>query len=323
MRVCNRLGSCEALSSHFGRVYGESRWPALKAALEAPTKHIALTSSALKCDRPPYMMDAASLLPALALSPRPGERVLDLCAAPGGKSLVLAAQLFSPPATAGTRSSSTSPPTLPNSSLTCNEKSSPRRARLRKVLQEQLCPSLPIAVTGMDATRARFNVPFDCILVDAPCSSERHLLQQGQQERGKKLKTGALWSVPRIKRDAKLQLHILLAAVRMLDPIRGGRIVYSTCSLAPEENDNVIEKILGKIAKSQDVICGDPLEMVPESGASALGSKYNHTLGHLASHAERTGYGAILLPDKGSSFGPIYWSVLLLRPRPPGLAPSC
>ena len=77
---------------------------------------------------------------------------------------------------------------------------------------------------------------FDAVLVDAPCSSERHLLHDPQEM--------ATWTPKRTKQNAKRQLDILLQAIFAARP--GGRLLYSTCSISPVENDDVVEKLLKK-----------------------------------------------------------------------------
>jgi len=260
-------------------------------ALPAPVPLPACTRWSPRVEPPltsHYMLDGASPLPALALAPKPGERVLDLCAAPGGKSLVLAGQLFAngsaPPAT--------------GSLLVSNDRSRPRRARLRRVLSDYLGSTLTaedgaVRVTGFDATYARIPTStwpdyFDKILVDAPCSSERHVMHGS---------AGATWSASRLKRDAKQQQQILRAAVRRLNP-DGGVLVYSTCSIAPVENDGVISKLLTHASHGAGLECSDPL--------GALGEE---SLKLLLAGVEQTPLGAIVLPDS-SGFGPLYWSVL-------------
>ena len=160
---------------HWADVFGD-RWPQLRASLKAPTDQVAWENpflaaasdsvraalgdsdwqelrhtsgctlwARLAADEPGaplpqptrpegaalmghYGLDGASPLPAIALAPRRGHRVLDLCAAPGGKSLVLAGQMFAGAAPA----SAVLSPTV----LISNDRSGPRRARLRRVLEE-------------------------------------------------------------------------------------------------------------------------------------------------------------------------------------------
>ncbi|KAL1527818.1 hypothetical protein AB1Y20_009201 [Prymnesium parvum] len=250
-----------------------------------------------------YALDGASPLPALALAPRRGHRVLDLCAAPGGKSLCLAGQLFGGGLEAAGGEGSL---------LISNDRSAPRRARLRRVLEEflpaeLLCEAseLPMrgatptaaVVTGIDAAQWgrgpaapswSATASFHRILIDAPCSSERHFLHGAPD---------AIWSRARLKRDAALQSAILRNGARLLAV--GGRLVYSTCSLADEENDAVVAKLLKHKRHGAGLAAVDPLggELLEESIAPLLAG------------VKRTSLGAIMLPDT-SRFGPLYWAVL-------------
>ena len=256
-----------------------------------------------------YALDGASPLPAIALAPRPGHRVLDLCAAPGGKTLVLAGQLFG--------AAASSPRTL----LISNDRSQPRRTRLRRVIEEfvpkrflreqselsenpdapagMTAPSGCIAVTGVDAAAwgrgmaaPRWStIGFDRILIDAPCSSERHFMHGAAD---------AMWSRSRLKRDAELQGSILRNGVRMLAV--GGRLVYSTCSLANEENDGVVSKLLNHKRHGAGLALVDAL-----GGALAEPS-----IASLLKGVQRTRYGALMLPDS-SRFGPLFWAVIERR----------
>ena len=118
---------------------------------------------------------------------------------------------------------------------------------------------------------------FDKILVDAPCSGERHLIQ--------KTKELEKWSLNRTKRLAKTQYGLLCSALLSLKP--GGYILYSTCSISPMENDDVIERLLTK--KSTDV----ELASIDET----------HDF------VEKTNFGYIVLPDKTQA-GPLYFTLL-------------
>jgi 16S rRNA C967 or C1407 C5-methylase (RsmB/RsmF family) len=112
-------------------------------------------------------LDAASILAVEALDVQPNESILDICAAPGGKSIAILQKLS------------------PHGTLHCNELSTERRKRLLQVLKDYLPPSMfsRVSVTGNDATKSKTFVEgrYDKVLVDAPCSSERHLLHDKEE----------------------------------------------------------------------------------------------------------------------------------------------
>lgn len=212
-----------------------------------------------------YAMDPASIIVALMLEVQPGHQVLDLCAAPGGKSLILSEAL------------------LCAGSLMANEPSPPRRSRLKKVFAEYLPDELleRISVIGMDGVSVgmKYLNHFDSVLVDAPCSGERHMVK----------KTGELakWSLKRSKRLAGTQYGLLCSALLAAKP--GGKIVYSTCALCPLENDGVIEKLL---KKKSDQFVLDEVQLPADMPA------------------ERTEFGYLFYPDK-CGFGPLFFSRLV------------
>jgi 16S rRNA C967 or C1407 C5-methylase (RsmB/RsmF family) len=233
-------------------MYGE-RWPRLKAALLAPKKHVAVINPysrfhfkqegvqlsgihfehAVGENFPPpmptdegllnyYLMDAASILPVEALDPKPGERVVDLCAAPGGKSLLCAYRMEA------------------QGLLVSNDRSAARRARIHKIFDEYLEKSQQKnhKVTGHDASKwclYEKNV-YDKVLLDAPCSSERHVLEDSKEL--------SQWAPGRTKAIAVSQFAMLASA---LDIVKiGGTVVYSTCALSQLENDDILRKLQQK-----------------------------------------------------------------------------
>ncbi|KAI9324772.1 S-adenosyl-L-methionine-dependent methyltransferase [Obelidium mucronatum] len=171
-----------------------------------------------------YLMDAASILATEGLDIKPDDFVLDMCAAPGGKSFTILQRLG-----AGGR-------------LVANEMSNDRRTRLRKVLKEYVPLSVlesSVSITGFDGTRKESFTPnfYPKVLCDAPCSSERHVLHDEEEL--------LQWSPSRTKNSAKRQKLLLSNALRAaLD--EGGRVVYATCSISKHENDLVVEKVIKK-----------------------------------------------------------------------------
>lgn len=166
-----------------------------------------------------YVQNAASWLPVLALDPKPCEAVLDVCAAPGGKASHIQAI------------------TNNQSSLTCNDNSKPRLIKLQANMARL---GAEAAYTLCDATRLfrKFEPEtFDKILLDAPCSGEGLMTLDD-------LKLFDSWSVAHIRRLSDLQKKIVSESWKLLKP--GGTLVYSTCTMAPEENEAVIDYFLRK-----------------------------------------------------------------------------
>lgn len=215
-----------------------------------------------------YIMDPASIVAPYVLEVKNDDRVLDMCAAPGGKSLVLIES-------AG--------------ETILNELSASRRERLKKVIQQYV----PMAVRnhvwlkGQNAAEIGIKTQneYDKILLDAPCSGERHLLEN----------TAAMneWSPRRTEKLAHQQYAMICSALLALKS--GGGLVYSTCTLSPLENDGVIKKLL---KKKSDQIQLDEVFLNREHKQSLL------------SLAEKTDYGFQFLPDR-CGFGPFYLSKLI------------
>ncbi len=163
-----------------------------------------------------YMQEPSATVPAAVLAARPGERVLDLCAAPGGKSTQLAAAMRG------------------KGVLWCNEYV-PARAR---ILQQNLerCGVRNAVVSSGDTGRLCRALAgwADAVLVDAPCSGEGMFRKEPQALSG--------WSIDNIRLCAARQDEILDNAALALRP--GGRLVYSTCTFAPEEDELAVARFL-------------------------------------------------------------------------------
>lgn len=163
-----------------------------------------------------YLQEPSAMAPAVLLAPQPGQRVLDLCAAPGGKTTQLAAMLQG------------------QGLLVCNE-INPKRAKILSSNIERLGVENALVLNEHPARLAeRFPAYFDRILVDAPCSGE------GMFRKEEAAVTD--WSQETVEMCATRQKEILRSAARMLRP--GGRLVYSTCTFSPEENEGVISEFL-------------------------------------------------------------------------------
>jgi 16S rRNA C967 or C1407 C5-methylase (RsmB/RsmF family) len=181
-----------------------------------------------------------------------------MCAAPGGKSLVIAAALE------GT------------GSLVSNDRSASRRGRLKRVIAEHLPAdyAASVLISSHDATRWGLYEKdrYDRILLDAPCSSERHVLGEA--------KYLEQWSPSRTKRLAAQSFAMAAAALDALKP--GGLLLYSTCTISRLENDGVIGKLLKRRPGMVEIL------EVP------LG------------YGEKTEYGHMVLPDSSGGKGPMY-----------------
>ncbi|MBR3742078.1 MAG: RsmB/NOP family class I SAM-dependent RNA methyltransferase [Clostridia bacterium] len=163
-----------------------------------------------------YLQEPSAMTAAAALRPLPGERVLDLCAAPGGKSTQLAAMMSG------------------EGLLVCNEPV-PGRAQVLSRNLERMGVKNAVAVCSLpEELSPRWPEFFDKILVDAPCSGEG-MFRRHPETRGE-------WTISAPAGCAGRQAHILRHAAMMLRP--GGRLAYSTCTFNATENEGVVEAFL-------------------------------------------------------------------------------
>lgn len=163
-----------------------------------------------------YLQEASAMSAVALLDPQPGEKICDLCAAPGGKSTQIAGRLMG------------------EGFLLSNE-INPKRAKILGQNMERMGVANAL-VTNEHPQRLAEKYPgfFDRVLIDAPCSGE------GMFRKEESAVTD--WSQETVEMCARRQAEILQSGARLLKP--GGRLVYSTCTFAPEENEQTIENFL-------------------------------------------------------------------------------
>ena len=163
-----------------------------------------------------YLQEASAMAPVQLLDPQPGERVCDLCAAPGGKTTQIAGRM------AG------------EGFLLCNEINSKRAKILSRNIERMGVANA--LVTNEHPQRLAERLPgyFDRVLIDAPCSGE------GMFRKEEAAVTD--WSPEAVEMCARRQAEILHSGAALVRP--GGRLVYSTCTFAPEEDELAIRAFL-------------------------------------------------------------------------------
>ena len=271
-----KLSGAAGFEQYYRELYGD-RWDSLKKAFEGEADSVEYHVPGAEKS---YFLDSASVLAALCLPLEGAEEILDLCAAPGGKTLVLASRMPE------------------DATLSSNERSPERKHRLSVVVETCLPPTISERVKTSCSDGAtwctRQTECFDRILLDAPCSSERHVLADP-----KYLNT---WSPSRIKTVATEQWALLSSAYRLLKP--QGILLYSTCALCPQENDEMIERLYKKFNK--DGTAFELLEPEVEKGLSEISDFFKEKLPEY----EKTKYGYMIMPDKQLGAGPIFFSIV-------------
>ena len=181
-----------------------------------------------------YLQSFSSMLPPLALSPQPGTDILDMAAAPGGKTTQMAAL------------------TGNKANITACEIHQIRAEKLRYNLDKQGCGRVNVMVR--DASKMEDFFRFDQILLDAPCSGSGTILLNNPQ-------TYKAFSEKLVRNSAKIQLNMLKKALTILKA--GQSMVYSTCSILKTENEDIVSAALRGVKAHVEPIELPGLEELP------------------------------------------------------------
>ena len=217
-----------------------------------------------------YLQEASAMAPVALLDPQPGERVCDLCSAPGGKTTQIAGRM------------------LGKGFLLCNEWS-PKRAKILSQNIERMGVANALVTNENTSVLAkRFAGSFDKVLIDAPCSGE------GMFRKEEAAVTD--WSIETVQMCARRQAEILHNGAQLVRP--GGRLVYSTCTFAPEEDELAVAAFLENHPEFEPEIIKAPWFVPGENGSHRL---WPHKLlgeGHFAAVLRKKG-------DKEAEFTPV------------------
>lgn len=164
-----------------------------------------------------YLQSLSSMMPAIILEPKENEDILDMTAAPGGKTTQIAAL------------------TNNKANITACEMNAIRADRLKYNVEKQGATS--VTVLKEDSRRLNDYFSFDKILLDAPCSGSGTILLNNER-------TYKNFSENLVKKTIKSQKDLLKKAIKILKP--GHELVYSTCSILKQENENIIKEIIEK-----------------------------------------------------------------------------
>ena len=214
-----------------------------------------------------YIQEPSAMAPVALLKPQPVERVLDLCAAPGGKTTQIADALGG------------------EGLIVCNEPV-PSRAKILSRNVERMGVSNALVVSADPEKLAPlWPEAFDAILVDAPCSGEGMFRRHPE--------TRDEWNESSPEGCAVRQKRILACAVEMLRP--GGRLAYSTCTLNHEENENVVAWLLAEHPDLETVPFSMPINNGVLNAPDGMAHLYPHQLrgeGHFAALLRKKGDAA-------------------------------
>lgn len=272
--IKKKLQGASGFDEYYSSIYVE-RWSSLK---ESFSKEAQSVEWKVPGSQKSYFLDSASVLAAVSLPLENSKNILDLCAAPGGKTVVIASRMPS------------------DAVLSSNERSPDRKHRLSVVVQTCLPPEINknVKVSCSDGSTwcTRQTECFDTILLDAPCSSERHVYNDSKYLNQ--------WSLSRIKTVTTEQWALLSCAFRLLAP--GGTLLYSTCALCPQENDEMIRRLIKKFNKEKEIFTF----LEPNLQNIDLSTFSDVKLPEF----ERTEFGYQILPDKSNGAGPIYFCLI-------------
>ena len=162
-----------------------------------------------------YLQSLSSMLPPIILEPKENEDILDMAAAPGGKTTQMAALLNN------------------NARITACEMNMVRAEKLKYNIEKQGASSVYVMVT--DSRKVDDLFAFDRILLDAPCSGSGTLYSED-------IKIEKTFTPKLIQKSVKAQTQLLRKAINILKP--GSEMIYSTCSILQEENEDIVNNII-------------------------------------------------------------------------------
>ncbi len=236
-----------------------------------------------------YLQEPSAMIPAAVLNAQPGERILDLCAAPGGKTTQNALRM----AGQGT--------------IVCNEPIADRARILSRNVERMGIPNSIVVSAWPEKLAAVWPEAFDAIQCDAPCSGEGMFRRHPE--------TRDEWSAESPAGCAKRQGDILDSAAMMLRP--GGRLVYSTCTLNKIENEGVVEAFLLRHPDFELT----PFELPGLSAPNGMLTIYPHRVkgeGHFVALLRRKGEGVAQWQAASAKNAPDKASMKVLHDFMPG-----
>ncbi|KAH9578806.1 SAM-dependent methyltransferase RsmB/NOP2-type [Trypanosoma melophagium] len=214
-----------------------------------------------------HLIDYTSALIVEQLEVTAFNKVLDMCAGSGENTITIAQSLSV------------------DGVLIANETKSDRYVRLQRHIREYVPPNfVPVTITRRDAQTWYSPSTYHRVLVDVPCTCEGRIMQQHKRQWGTIPMSPQLWSEEKSRAMSTTQRTLLLRGIEACLP--GGRIVYSTRSISPVENDDVVEFVLRRKRGTVEV------------------QKITMTVG------EATNYGWMVLPDTTGGIGPMYCCVM-------------
>src|SRR3989338_4451154 len=200
-----------------------------------------------------YLQEASSMLPPVMLGAKPGEAILDMCAAPGSKTTQIAAMMGSPsPRGGGVRGGGEG-----GGVIVANEVQEKRMWTLSTACQRSGVTNVVLTKKVGQWFGKQMTQQFDRVLCDAPCTAQGTVRKDSDALN--------FCGPENIAKMARLQSELLEAAIHATKV--GGTIVYSTCTLTPEENEGVVLNMLNKFVDQLEVV--DPREQL-EGGSEQL-----------------------------------------------------
>lgn len=181
-----------------------------------------------------YLQEPSAMLPAYLLSPKEGELVLDLCAAPGGKSMQASLLMHN------------------KGLIVSNDIAKNRAFAISENAERMGRGNLLIVNNDFSSIYQHYLNTFDKIILDAPCSGSGMFRKMDEMQED--------WSIAKVNKYAEIQKSLILIAYQMLK--EGGEMVYSTCSFSYEEDEEVIEYLLNNTDAEIKPIKDNPLYYV-------------------------------------------------------------